>query len=68
MKIKGNKIDSEFLIPSVISSLIENKKEKVDIVTSNATWFGVTYKEDKNNVVNQINKLIDKGVYPHTLF
>jgi len=64
----GNELKSEFLIPSVINDLIITKKETVTVLKSNSTWFGVTFKEDKPFVINEINKLIDSKIYPKKLF
>ena len=65
---RGNELKSEFLIPSVINDLIQSGRESVHVLYSNAPWFGVTYKEDKPYVVDQIQKLIEKGFYPLKLF
>jgi hypothetical protein len=35
---------------------------------SDSSWFGITYKEDKLYVMDEIQKLIDEGVYPQELF
>ena len=47
------------MIPSVINDLIKSGKESVHVLYSNAPWFGVTYKEDRPYVVDQIQKLIN---------
>jgi UTP-glucose-1-phosphate uridylyltransferase len=65
---KGEEIDSEFLIPTVINDLIQNGRETVQVLRSNSLWFGVTYKEDKPYVVEAIQKLITSGKYPQKLF
>ena len=65
---KGEEIDSEFLIPTVINDLIQNGRETVQVLRSNSLWFGVTYKEDKPYVVEAIQKLINSGKYPQKLF
>ncbi len=65
---KGEEIDSEFLIPTVINDLIQNGRETVQVLRSNSLWFGVTYKEDKPYVVEAIQKLIASGKYPQKLF
>ena len=64
----GNQEKSEFLIPEVINELIINKDEEVHILRSDASWFGVTYKEDQKSVVKKIDDLINKGEYPIKLF
>ena len=61
-------IKSEFLIPSVINDLINSDSEVVQVLYSKSSWFGVTYKQDKSYVVQQIKKLVDRGFYPNKLF
>ena len=64
----GAKEKSEFLIPEVINELIVNQDEEVHVLRSDASWFGVTYKEDQKSVVKKIDDLINKGEYPNKLF
>ena len=64
----GNEEKSEFLIPGVVSDLIKEGIESVDVLTSNEKWFGVTFPEDKKNVSESILKLTSDGVYPEKLF
>ena len=63
----GNELKSEFLIPTVINNLVQNNQEEVYILRSNASWFGVTYKEDKPFVINKIQELINSGIYSSPL-
>ncbi len=60
-------LKAEFFLPLVLSKVIKNKENKVKILNSNAKWFGVTYKEDKAQVVENIQKLVDDGVYPKSI-
>ena len=61
-------LKSEFLIPSVVNNLIKKNIEKVQVLKTKSTWFGVTYIEDKPFVKNQIKELIQTGIYPEKLF
>ena len=61
-------LKSEFLIPSVINDLIKKNIEKVKVLKTQSTWFGVTYVEDKAFVESQIKELIQSGEYPVSLF
>ena len=61
-------LKSEFLIPAVVHDLIENRIEKVQVLKTQSTWFGVTFAEDKSFVKNQIKELIKSGEYPGRLF
>jgi len=63
-----NNLDScEYLIPDVVFERIKNDNLKVRIVDTTSKWMGVTYKEDKEELVNYINGLIEKGEYPAKL-
>lgn len=58
----------EILIPCVVEMGIEEEKAKVKVLETTATWYGVTYKEDKDYVVKGINSLIEEGLYPNKLW
>jgi len=61
-------LKSEFLIPTVVNNLIQQNLENVHVLRTGAQWFGVTYKEDKSLVNQQILNLIGSGLYPEKLF
>jgi NDP-sugar pyrophosphorylase family protein len=65
---KGTEMKSEFFIPMYVDELIKAKKAQVKVLTSNASWFGVTYQEDKPVVKERINQLIAEGNYPSKLW
>ena len=63
-----DKLDTyEFLLPDIISNEIKNGKIVLDIPTT-SKWVGLTYKEDAENLINNINELIEKNVYPKDLW
>ncbi len=64
----GQDLKSEYLLPDVVGDLIEEGKADVKVLETNDKWFGVTYKEDKETVVNSFKELVEKGVYPKKLF
>lgn len=64
----GTEMKSEYLIPSVVNELIQSGQETVHVLRSGATWFGVTYKEDKPYVEGEIEKLVNEDEYPGKLF
>ena len=64
----GKELKSEYLLPDVVGSLIEENKADVKVLNTNDKWFGVTYKEDKEKVVRSFLELVEKGVYPKKLF
>lgn len=59
---------SEFFIPSVIDKLIRNGEATVNVLDTDARWFGVTYPQDRQNVVDRLAELHRQGVYPERLF
>jgi NDP-sugar pyrophosphorylase family protein len=65
---KNNLAKCEYLIPTVVSDLIERKEATCDVLSTTAVWYGVTYKEDKDYVVNSLKELVDKGEYPKGLW
>jgi choline kinase len=59
---------AEFYIALMVSELIRQNLGKVNIIGGGNTWFGVTYKEDKDEVSGKIKELVKKGVYPEKLW
>ena len=58
----------EYLIPNVVQELINEDKATVKVLSTDSKWKGVTYKEDKEYVVESIKKLIEKGEYQENLW
>ena len=64
-----NNLDKcEYLIPEVVFERINNENLKVKVIDTTSVWKGVTYKEDKEELVNFIRTLIDKDEYPKNLY
>ena len=61
-------LKSEFFIPMAVNQLIGSGTATMRVLTCNSQWFGVTYKEDKPDVVAKINALIARGEYPSKLW
>jgi UTP-glucose-1-phosphate uridylyltransferase len=59
---------SEYYIPALVDELINSQKARVKVLTSNSSWFGVTYREDKEHVVKAVAKLVENGFYPVNLW
>ena len=64
---KDDLMNCEYLMPDIVFDEIKDGK-KVNILESEDKWLGVTYREDKKNVVLEIKKLIDEGKYPNSLW
>ena len=61
-------LKDEFLIPEVLQTSITEDNKTVKVLDTTAVWYGVTYKEDKEYVVNGINSLVQNGTYPNHLW
>ncbi|MDB9741700.1 nucleotidyltransferase [Akkermansiaceae bacterium] len=59
---------SECYIPTVVDSLIQSGVAECNLVSSESQWFGVTYPDDKAQVVKSIAALVKKGEYPEKLW
>ncbi len=64
----GKEMKSEYLLPQEISGLMQEGKATVRVLKDHDKWFGVTYAEDKEAVQKSLKDLVDKGVYPASLF
>ncbi|MGC9396478.1 MAG: nucleotidyltransferase family protein [Anaerolineae bacterium] len=61
-------LKAEFFLPNIVGDLVQEKNARVRVLTSDAQWFGVTYKEDRQRVEQAIRALIEQGVYPERLW
>lgn len=61
-------LKSEFFIPLMVDKLITEKTATVEVLDTTSKWFGVTYPEDRQEVVDKIQALVDGGEYPAKLF
>lgn len=61
-------LKGEYLLPIYIDELLQKGKVTVKVLETQDKWFGVTYKEDKDSVVESFKKLIEEGVYKEKLF
>lgn len=68
LEVNKNNPKAEFFIPYVINEILRSEKASVKVLKSNAQWFGVTYKEDKEIVQAAIGRLKEQGVYPTKLW
>lgn len=56
-------IKSEYLIPTIIDDMVKKGQARIKVLDTDDRWFGVTYKEDKQVVVDSIKALIENGAY-----
>jgi NDP-sugar pyrophosphorylase family protein len=62
------KPDSEFFLPTAMNEVIISGKARVKVLPTMEKWFGVTYREDREMVMNSLKKLMDEGIYPASLW
>lgn len=68
LKENSANLKAEFFIPLVGNKMIQQGIGKVKVLGGGDIWFGVTYKEDKEEVSNKILELVNKGEYPAKLW
>lgn len=66
--VKANPLKAEYLLPTHIGGLLRDGKYTVKVLETKDKWFGVTYREDKESVVQSFKKLIADGVYREELY
>lgn len=64
----GQELKKEFYIPTLVNDLIKAGKATCEVLDTPAKWFGVTYADDRQMVVDKIQALVNEGVYPSPLF
>lgn len=67
-KLTADDLTAEYLLPTIIGEMLQEDSIQVHVLESHDKWFGVTYKEDKESVVESIRELVTAGVYPEKLF
>ena len=67
-KNQNNLETCEFLIPDVMSYLINENKISIKVLNTTAVWHGITYKEDKEKIMKEISDLVARGDYPTNLW
>ena len=67
-KLPQNPLKCEYFLPSVVDSLIKQGKAEAAVLISNDKWYGVTYKEDKQMVMDAFKTMRESGLYPEVLW
>lgn len=65
---RGDELKSEYLLPELIDGMIKKGETTVTVLPTNEMWMGVTYSEDKPQVMAGIRALVDAGTYPENLW
>lgn len=61
-------LKSEFFIPLMVDHLIKTGKATCEVLDTTSKWFGVTYPEDRPEVVAKLAALHKAGQYPAKMF
>lgn len=68
LKENINTEKKELFLPFVVQAMMKRGGCTVDVVTTPSKWYGVTYKEDREGVVESIRKMTENGTYPENLW
>jgi dTDP-glucose pyrophosphorylase len=63
-----NSAKAEFFIPYVADNLIRSQKANFKVLGTPESWFGVTYQDDRQHVLEMISNLVEENVYPTPLW
>ena len=61
-------IKKEYLLPTIVDDQIQSGNADVTVLETRDKWFGVTYKEDKQIVIDSFKELVEAGVNKEKLF
>ena len=68
LSLHGDQPKAEFYLPAAVSTMIGRGQAAVRVLPTEASWFGVTYREDKPRVIAALAELVYRGMYPAKLF
>lgn len=61
--LNSSNAKEEYLLPTIVGALVADRKMEVRVLKTAAKWFGVTYKEDKASVIEEVKKIVLLGDY-----
>jgi NDP-sugar pyrophosphorylase family protein len=68
LHVNSKNKDSEFFLPSAMNEVIKSGKARVKVLPTLEKWFGITYREDREMVMNSLKNLVQQGIYPTSLW
>jgi hypothetical protein len=68
LRDRGSDLKAEYLLPERVGDLVAAGRARVQVLRTDARWFGITYKEDKPFVERAIRELVERGAYPPSLW
>lgn len=67
-KNKDNMLRCEYFLPFVVDDILKEGKAQVKVLSTKEKWYGVTYKADKETVMNALKEKSERGEYPECLW
>ncbi|NLA16098.1 MAG: NTP transferase domain-containing protein [Bacteroidales bacterium] len=64
----GNHLSEEYHLPTLVNDIIQTKEGSCRVLETKARWFGVTYRDDRPQVIARLKALHTEGIYPTPLF
>ncbi len=68
LKSGGDEMKKEFYLPDAVKKYLKASGKLAKVLKTESKWYGVTYKEDRETVVNHIKRSIENGTYPQDLW
>jgi dTDP-glucose pyrophosphorylase len=68
LQAHGSDLRAESYLPNAVNLLINSGQARVRVIPTTGLWFGVTYRQDRERVVESIGRLVQAGVYPERLW
>ena len=66
--LSPDELKAEYVLPTLTDEMMHGDGLTVDVLSTDASWFGVTYQEDKPYVQQKLREMHAQGIYPKTLF
>ncbi len=66
--ISAEPLKSEIYLPTVVKNAMDSKLCRVKVLSTDARWYGVTYREDRDTVVSYLRRASTSGIYPKKLW
>lgn len=67
-EVPKNPLKAESILPNIVRDMLHEKRCTVKVIPTSERWFGVTYKQDKDSVVDAIRQKVESGEYPEVLW
>ena len=59
-----NPMKCEYYLPAAVDRLLQEQRAVVQVLSTKEKWFGMTYKEDREQVIRMIAQSKEQGLYP----